>query len=70
MTTKREQVRENFPHGTAIADFFKSNFGPIRLNHIIEGDKEIGKPGPRGVKVSEIELYGDAFVIKKGKKNR
>lgn len=66
MSMKREDVRLNFPHGTAIADLFKSTFGRIKLLYVEENGQTIGKKSAeKGVKVSEIELYGNAFVQKK-----
>lgn len=65
MTVTRESVRETFSHGTAIADLFKSAFGQIKLLYIEENGKTIGRKSEgRGVKLSEIEIYGDAFTSK------
>jgi hypothetical protein len=65
MSVTREQVRAEFKHGTAIADLFKSAFGQIKLISITENGQTIGrKSAEKGVKLSEIEIYGDAFTAK------
>ena len=63
LSVTRQQVRESFPHATAIADKFKSAFGQIKLISITENGQTIGrKSTEKGVKISEIEIYGDAFA--------
>lgn len=65
MSVTRDRVRSEFPHGTKIADAFKNGFGQIKLLYIEENGQTIGrKSTEKGVKISEIEIYGDAFTKK------
>lgn len=65
MSVTRDDVRVNFPHGVKIADTFKSAFGQIKLLWIEENGQTIGRRSTeKGVKLSEIEIYGDAYTSK------
>lgn len=63
---KKEEVRAMFPEAVRLADHMRSTLGDAfgKLVHLKEGDREMGEPGKHGVKLSETELRGDAFVVK------
>lgn len=66
---KREEVRKAFPECVKIADEFKRVFGQIYLRHVSENGRSMGRQSPRGIKLSETEIRGDAYVDI-GKKKR
>ena len=66
---KREDVREAFPQCCEIADEFKRVFGQIYLRHVSENGRSMGRQSPPGIKMSETEIRGDAYVDI-GKKKR
>lgn len=59
---KKEQVRQLFPQACKMADELRDLFGSeVKLTHLKEGERELGKPGERGVTPS---VRGDFFVDK------
>ena len=52
-----------------VADEFKRVFGQIYLRHVSENGRSMGRQSPPGIKMSETEIRGDAYVDI-GKKKR
>lgn len=63
----KDKVRQLFPQACELADELRAVFGDgVKLVHLQEGERELGKPGERGI--SPSELRGDAFVARQKSK--
>lgn len=63
----KEEVREEFPQACKLADELRAVFGDgVKLVYLQEGERELGKPGERGI--SPGGLRGDAFVARQKSK--
>ena len=63
----KEEVREKLPQACKLADEVRTLFGDgVKLVYLQEGERELGKPGERGICPSE--LRGDTFVARQKSK--
>ncbi|SFN23224.1 hypothetical protein [Nitrosomonas communis] len=65
---KKEQVRQLFPEACKLADDVRAVFydADLKLVHLQEGERELGKPGERGVNPCG---RGDEYVTRRAKRN-
>ena len=63
----KDQIRQRFPQACKLADEVRAVFGDgVKLVYLQEGERELGRPGERGI--SPSELRGDAFVARQKSK--